>query len=168
MEAVVAARGDTVRRLADFATRVDPRQLNKMQIENLVRAGAFDGSTQPRPPVRRRRNDPAPRPGPGGGKGSGQIGLFGGGRGSKPEPLRLPDMPDWPLERLAFEAEAIGFHLTAHPLDAYAALLRRLGVVPSNQLQIRAEPPRPRLAGRVKRPRRLAWWDHRTRWAPAR
>ena len=40
-------------------------------------------------------------------------------------------MPDWPpLERLAFEAEAIGFHLTAHPLDAYAQALRRLGVTP--------------------------------------
>ena len=59
-------------------------------------------------------------------KASGQIGLFGG-VASKPEPLRLPDMPDWPpLERLAFEAEAIGFHLTAHPLDAYAQALRRL------------------------------------------
>ena len=62
-------------------------------------------------------------------KESGQIGLFGGG--GKPEALRLPDMPDWPpMERLGFEAEAIGFHLTAHPLDAYAHVLRRLGAVP--------------------------------------
>ena len=43
-------------------------------------------------------------------------------------------MPDWPpIERLGFEAEAIGFHLTAHPLDAYAPLLRRLGAVASDQ-----------------------------------
>src|SRR5262249_40703943 len=28
--------------LADFAMRVDPRQLNRMQLENLIRAGAFD------------------------------------------------------------------------------------------------------------------------------
>ena len=42
------------------------------------------------------------------------------------------------MDRLAFEAEAIGFHLTAHPLDAYAPALRRLGVVPSNQLEARA------------------------------
>ena len=34
------------------------------------------------------------------------------------------------LERLDFEAEAIGFHLTAHPLDAYAQALRRLGATP--------------------------------------
>ena len=34
------------------------------------------------------------------------------------------------MERLNFEAEAIGFHLTAHPLDAYAKALRRLGTTP--------------------------------------
>ena len=35
------------------ASRIDPRQLNKMQIENLVRAGAMDGiAAEPRPVVR--------------------------------------------------------------------------------------------------------------------
>src|SRR5207245_199122 len=83
-------------------------------------------------------------------KESGQIGLFGGG--GRPEALRLPDVPDWPpMERLGFEAEAIGFHLTAHPLDAYAAVLRRLGVVPSNALESRGrgEGGRVKLAGVV-------------------
>ena len=43
MQAVVAARGEQpFADLADFAARVDPRQLNRMQIENLVKAGAFD------------------------------------------------------------------------------------------------------------------------------
>ena len=43
MQAVVAARGDRpFADLADFAARVDPRQLNRMQIEHLVKAGAFD------------------------------------------------------------------------------------------------------------------------------
>jgi DNA polymerase-3 subunit alpha len=64
--------------------------------------------------------------------------LFGGAA-SKPEPLRLPDIPDWPpLERLAFEAEAVGFHLTAHPLDAYAQALKRLGVTQSVHVEARA------------------------------
>ena len=45
-------------------------------------------------------------------------------------------MPDWPLlERLDFEAEAVGFHLSAHPLDAYAKALRRLGVTPCAQVE---------------------------------
>jgi DNA polymerase-3 subunit alpha len=80
---------------------------------------------------------------------SGQIGLF---RSNRPEPLRLPDTPAWaPMDELAFEAEAIGFHLTAHPLDAYAQALRRLGVVASNQLEQRAQAgaARVKLAGSV-------------------
>ena len=43
MQALTEARGDTsFADLADFAARVDPRQLNRMQLENLIRAGALD------------------------------------------------------------------------------------------------------------------------------
>jgi DNA polymerase-3 subunit alpha len=151
MQAVVAARGDVpFADLADFAARVDPHQLNRMQIENLVRAGAFDTLDRNRARlfagaevVLRRAQASAEE------KTSGQIGLFGGNR---PESLRLPDVPPWPaMDALAFEAEAIGFHLTAHPLDAYATTLRRLGVVPSNDLERRAQAgaARVRLAGTV-------------------
>ena len=140
MESVTAARGDTpFTDVTDFATRVDPRQINRVQIENLVRGGAFDQLEKNRARVfagaetilRRAQADQEE-------KESGQIGLFGG-IASKPEPLRLPDVPDWPpLERLAFEAEAVGFHLTAHPLDAYAQALKRLSVTPSIQVEARA------------------------------
>jgi DNA polymerase III alpha subunit len=85
MQAVVAARGDTpFADLADFADRIDPRQLNKMQIENLAKAGAFDRWNQPCAPVRRRRNDlrraqaQAEETAE-----SGQIGLFGGCRAAR-------------------------------------------------------------------------------------
>ena len=153
MESVVAARADSAfEDVTDFATRVDPRQINRMQIENLVRAGAFDGLEKNRARVfggaetilRRAQADQEE-------KNSGQIGLFGA-ISSKPEPLRLPDIPDWPpLERLAFEAEAIGFHLTAHPLDAYAHALRRLGVTQSIHVESRAAAgvSRVKLAGTV-------------------
>jgi len=153
MQAVVAARGDRpFAGLAEFASRVDPRQLNRMQIEHLVKAGAFDSMDSNRArlfaaaeTILRRAVAEAEE------RDSGQIGLFGGGA-SQPEPLRLPSMPDWPqLERLAFEAEAIGFHLTAHPLDAYAQALRRLGVIPCAQVEARAQAgaARVRLAGNV-------------------
>lgn len=34
--------------------------------------------------------------------------------------VKLADKPDWPeLEKLKLEAEAIGFYLSAHPLDSY-------------------------------------------------
>ncbi len=167
MEAVVAARGGRdFTDLADFAARVDPHQLNRMAFENLVKAGAFDTLAGNRARlfagaeiVLRRAVAEAEQ------KGSGQIGLFGD---RESDPLRLPDAPDWPpLDRLAYEAEAVGFHLTAHPLDAYAGVLRRLGVVPSNQLAQRAEQgsARVKLAGIVvglkERPTRtgarMAW-----------
>jgi DNA polymerase-3 subunit alpha len=145
MQAVVAARGKRpFADMADFASRVDPRQLNKLQIENLARAGAFDELDRNRArlfagaeTVLRRAQAQAEE------AGSGQIGLFGGGA---PEPLRLPDVPDWPdIERLGFEAEAVGFHLTAHPLDGFKALLRRLGAVPLNQVPARAAQGRARV-----------------------
>ena len=55
------------------------------------------------------------------------------------------------MDRLGYEAESVGFHLTAHPLDAYAQVLRRLGVVSSNQLEARAQrgAERVKLAGSV-------------------
>ena len=43
MKSLEEARGDRpFADLAELAARVDPRQLNKMQLENLIRAGAFD------------------------------------------------------------------------------------------------------------------------------
>jgi DNA polymerase-3 subunit alpha len=81
---------------------------------------------------------------------SSQIGLFGAAAG--PEALRLPDIPDWPeLERLSQEAEAVGFHLSAHPLDAYKGALRRIGVTASSAIadRARAGAARLKLAGTV-------------------
>ena len=151
MEALVRTRGDhRFADLADFASRVDPRQLNKMQIEGLVRAGAFDSLDRNRAKlfasaemILKRAQTTAEE------KSSGQTGLFGG---SEPEALRLAPLPDWEeMDRLGFEADAIGFHLTAHPLDAYAQVLRRLGAVPSNKLEERAQlgAARVKLAGSV-------------------
>ena len=138
MAALVAARGmSPFEDMADFAARLDPKQINKMQIENLARAGAFDTVEPNRAQLTagadlvlkraQARTEEAE---------SGQRGMFTAmAGGNRPEPLRLPSVPDWPsMERLAHEAEAVGFHLTAHPLDSYAGLLRRLGAVGSAQL----------------------------------
>ncbi len=152
MRAVVAARGmASFEDLADFASRVDPKQLNRMQLENLARAGAFDGIEPVRARVfaagetiLRRAQAQAEE------KGSGQITMFSGG--NRPEPLRIPEIPDWDhMDRLGFEAEAIGFHLTSHPLDAYEATLKRLRVVPSTALEATAQrgSARVKLAGSV-------------------
>ena len=152
MQAVVASRGmSSFEDLADFAARVDPKQINKAQVENLVRAGAFDRLEPNRAraftgaeTILRRAQATAEE------SNSGQIGLFG--KSNQAEPLRLPDIPDWaPMDRLSFEAEAVGFHLTAHPLDAYATVLRRMQVVSSTSLEARAQggDARVKLAGSV-------------------
>ena len=154
MQALVEARGDRpFTDLADLAARVDPRQLNRMQIENLTRAGAFDSLEPNRArlfvaaeAILRRAQATAEE------KDSGQIALFGASSGSSRETLRLPDVPDWPpMDRLHFEAEAIGFHLTAHPLDVYAKALRRMGTTPCAQVEAvaLAGVTRVRLAGSV-------------------
>ncbi len=154
MQALTEARGDTpFADLADFAARVDPRQLNRMQLENLVRAGAFDALEPNRArhfaaaeAILRRAQAAAEE------KDSGQIALFGASPGTSREALHLPEMPDWPpMERLGFEAEAIGFHLTAHPLDVYAKALRRLGTTACAQVEASAHSgiTRVRLAGMV-------------------
>ncbi len=154
MQSLTEARGERpFADLADFAARVDPRQLNRMQLENLIRAGAFDVLEANRArlfsaaeAILRRAQADAEE------KESGQIALFGAAPGSIAEALRLPEMPDWPpMERLGFEAEAIGFHLTAHPLDAYAVALRRLGTTACAQVEASAHAgvTRVRLAGIV-------------------
>ena len=56
---------------------------------------------------------------------SAQVSLFGEATVALPVP-RLPQPDDWsPMERLAQEHAAVGFYLSGHPLDDYAAALRR-------------------------------------------
>ncbi len=169
MQGVVAARGGKpFADLADFAIRVDPKFLNKAQIEQLARAGAFDRLEPNRARlvagaeilIRRAQAEAE-------GRASGQNSLFGDT--AAPEPLRLPDIPAWtPLEQLGFEAEAVGFHLTAHPLDAYAGALKRLKVTPSSQIEAAAKAGigRVKLAGAViGRKERTTRTGSRMAWA---
>jgi DNA polymerase III subunit alpha len=132
MQALVRTRetGGAFASPADFARRVDGRMINKRQLENLIAAGAFDSLHPNRrqlydgcEAILRLANAAADD------RASGQGGLFGG-LAAEPEALRLPPVADWPsMERLKMEFEAIGFYLSAHPLDAYAPSLKRLEVV---------------------------------------
>ena len=131
MEALVAERraNGPFRDLGDFARRVDPRQVNKRQLEQLVKAGALDALEANRARafaaielVLAEANAEAEA------RQSNQSSLFGG-PGERPK-LRAPNLPDWPLnQRLQGEFESIGFYLSAHPLDAFALAMKRLGVV---------------------------------------
>ncbi|WP_449233587.1 DNA polymerase III subunit alpha [Azospirillum doebereinerae] len=138
MKAVVEERrkNGPYRSLFDFARRLDLKTINKRQLENLACAGAFDGLVPNRAQVhaaletiiRYAQAEAAERD-------SGMVGsLFGGGGGGLPEP-NLPKVKDWePLEKLKHEFGAIGFYLSAHPLDAYSGPLGRMKVVRSAEL----------------------------------
>jgi DNA polymerase-3 subunit alpha len=139
MEELGRARGGKpFKDISDFSARLDAKTLTRGQIEILAKAGAFDSLEKNRAKIfagaetimRTAQAGAAERE-------SGQIGLFGG---VEPEVLRLQNTPDWPdSDRLSYEAEAIGFHVSAHPLDVYGQALKRLDVVPSAAIQRRAE-----------------------------
>ncbi|MBX6321138.1 MAG: DNA polymerase III subunit alpha [Rhodospirillaceae bacterium] len=119
------------RDLDDFAGRLDPKVMNKRQLENLVCSGAFDSLNPNRRQVFEaietimRHAAAAAQD-----RSSAQVNLFAGGPGAGRAPLALPKVPDWPpMDRLRREFEAIGFYLSAHPLDDYETSLRRLEVV---------------------------------------
>jgi DNA polymerase-3 subunit alpha len=130
-EHIVAARGDRpFADLADFATRVDPRIINRRTLETLVNAGAFDCIVPRREQgfaaidmivatAQRTASDQS----------DGIIDMFAS---DTPEPIRLTqNFQPWSLaEKLDRERSAIGFHISAHPLDDYAGLFKSLGVWP--------------------------------------
>jgi DNA polymerase-3 subunit alpha len=126
MEALVEERErrGPFKSLEDFAARIDPRLLNRRQLESLAAAGAFDSIKSERAAVfgaaetilahaasaQEQRE-------------SGQAGLFGG-NSAEAAPIRLPRDASWTLaQRTAAERDAFGFYFSAHPVDASRHLL---------------------------------------------
>jgi DNA polymerase III subunit alpha len=150
IQTMVRARdeGGPFRNLADFCERVDPKTLNKRQLENLVLAGAFDSIHPNRKQVyeaveQMLRQAVAVTEA----KTSSQNSLFGDAAKAV---VTLGVGADWsPMDRLQHEFGAIGFYMSAHPLDAYGASLKRLDVVSYTELaaHLRARGPRAKVAG---------------------
>jgi len=132
MESVVAARqeGGAYSSIHDFAGRMNAKVLNKRQLENLIRAGAFDALDSNRRRLMEGaevliRHANAARLE----RESNQIGLFGDDDPVAAD-VPLPETADWlPVDRLKEEFGAVGFYLSAHPLDAYGPELERLRAV---------------------------------------
>lgn len=134
MKKVVAERAENgpYKDVYDFMRRQDMKVMNKRQMESLAASGAFDSLNPSRPQMLaaceillRYAAAYAEE------KASSQVSLFG----NAGEELPVPDLPKaekWePLERLRHEFEAVGFYLSAHPLDNMQTQLERLRVVPS-------------------------------------
>ncbi len=136
----------------DVMARVDPRQINKRALENLIKAGAFDSME----PNRQRlflsvdtllsyaQAQAADRD-------STQVSLFGGDPDAVPPP-RLSVSADWPtIDRLTQEHAAVGFYLSGHPLDEHMAALERKKFVTLSRLErmVGTKPLAVRMAGTV-------------------
>jgi DNA polymerase III subunit alpha len=136
-ELVAERRRKSFASLEDFAARIDPRLLNRRQLESLAAAGALDRLHGDRAAVyaaaetilahaasaHQQRT-------------SGQGGLFGGGGDAADlPPIRLPRDVHWTLaERMAAEREAFGFYFSAHPVDQHRHLLAAYRVRSSSEL----------------------------------
>ena len=122
----------------DFCSRVDTRQINKRALENLIKAGAFDTINPNRAQLLqgvemmlREMNLAAQE------RNSNQVSLFGDQVDE--HTIILPAVNDWDLiEKLNCEKEAVGFYLSAHPLDAYTTVLARQKVISSTEIAERA------------------------------
>ena len=130
MERLVAERAERgpFTSLDDLARRVDPRLLNKRQLETLAAAGAFDTLDPNRAGIfacaetilatAARIHDQET---------SGQGGLFGTAEAAEP-PIKLPLSARWTLaQRMDQEKEAYGFYFSAHPVDRHRHLAKMHG-----------------------------------------
>lgn len=131
MKAVVEERekNGPFKSMEDFLRRVDVSALNKRYVENLAKSGAFECLEPNRAylfnnvekMVAYAADQTAAR-------NSSQMGLFGADTNANK--LKLQKCPEWPqMEKLEHEKEALGFYLSAHPLDSFQAVLERMRVV---------------------------------------
>ncbi len=117
--ASVRESGGPFRDLFDFAERIDAKSVNRRALENLAKAGAFDGVEPERARVfaacetitayaQRAAEERA----------SNQASLFGASEPSV-RPV-LPKAAVWSAQdRLDFERESVGFYFSGHPLTNF-------------------------------------------------
>ena len=108
----------------DFIKRVNPKDINKLQLEGLVKAGAFDKLHNNRQSIFnsipsiiiKSKNDFD-------NKAANQIDLFGDSEEN--EINIVNDIKDWEFEeRLSKEFEAIGFFISDHPLNQFKEIFK--------------------------------------------
>ncbi|GHF28559.1 DNA-directed DNA polymerase [Kordiimonas sediminis] len=138
MESVVAERekNGPFKDIFDFADRIDPKLMNKRQLEKLAAAGAFDSLVTDRAQafaaseiIMRTAQMAAQE------RESNQVSLFGDETGVRTERLSLPVVKAWTdTEKLDHERKAVGFYVSAHPLDVYETILERERIVPAREV----------------------------------
>jgi DNA polymerase-3 subunit alpha len=110
--------------LEDFCRRVDSRIANRKILESLVKCGAFDFLGKERAALFACIDESlAAATATHRDRASGQVSLFDDmpAPGSKPSAKQV--VPWTEHEKMSYEKELLGFYVSGHPLDAYAALL---------------------------------------------
>ena len=103
----------------DFIKRVNPKDINKLQLEGLVKAGAFDSINKNRlalfnsiPSLITKSKNIFEN------KSANQIDLFNNTEDDEDD--FIPKIDDWKFEeRLSKEFEAVGFFISDHPLNQF-------------------------------------------------
>jgi len=118
----------------DFINRVNIKDVNKLQLEGLVKAGVFDEFDKDRGKILnsipkiiqqiKNINDD---------KNNHQSNLFSDHDSSHAEFEFLPSTPWKQKELLSEEFKAIGFYLTNHPLNEYEEIFNQLNITSYNQ-----------------------------------
>ncbi len=115
--------------IENFFSRIDIRQVNKRTLESLICAGALDCFNFPRERMMaglERLTSHASRTARD--RESGQNDMFGGLADGE-ESIDLPFCEAWGVgEMLNREFQVVGFYLSAHPLDEYKKILKKLRV----------------------------------------
>lgn len=116
--------------IEDFFSRINIRQVNKRTLENLICAGAFDCFDYSRERMlaglerlvahaSRTASD----------RETGQNDMFGEAAGGEATKIEMPFCEAWSAsEKLNREFGAVGFYLSAHPLDEYRDMLTKMRV----------------------------------------
>ncbi len=120
----------------DFADRIDPKLVNKRQLERLASSGALDSLLPDRGQayaaaeiIQRTAQMQAQE------RESNQVSLFAGDASTAVDRPSLPIVKSWTAtEQLEEEKKAIGFYLSAHPLDTYATLLERERIISAKEV----------------------------------
>jgi DNA polymerase-3 subunit alpha len=117
------ARGEFTS-LEDFCRRLDSRIANRKILESLVKCGAFDFLERERAALFDCIDDSlAAALATHRDRASGQVSLFDDMPAPASKPALKRVLPWTQHETMSYEKELLGFYVTGHPLDAYAALL---------------------------------------------
>jgi len=115
--------------ITDFLNRINPKDINKLQLEGLVKAGAFDKLNINRqslfnsiPNLITKSKNIFEN------KSVNQIDLFGENENQENE--ILSNTEDWKFEeRLSKEFEAVGFFISDHPLNQYKEVFNDYNII---------------------------------------